>query len=119
MSNQQTAPLRVVGGQAQPEQAPATKPTKHVIKYELHGFPIETTCYGKAEVITGLVEKLRASGAVPPAQGATNAATKTGGQSKTPSCPLHRIPMKESRKKGTYFCPKKDEDTGDYCDEKA
>lgn len=44
-------------------------------------------------------------------------AASNGGGGGVPNCPTHGTPMKESRKPGTYFCPKK---VGEgYCDQKG
>ena len=35
----------------------------------------------------------------------------------TPKCPVHGTPMKESKKPGTYYCPRRV--GGGFCDQKA
>lgn len=36
-----------------------------------------------------------------------------------PSCPVHKSPMKLGRDNKTFFCPRKDSATGEWCKEKA
>lgn len=36
-----------------------------------------------------------------------------------PACPVHKQPMKLGRDGKTYFCPRKDANTGEWCKEKA
>jgi hypothetical protein len=82
------------------------------ITAELDGFPVEIEIEGKADNLKSLVERLKAIGAQPP----TGKASPSNGSA--PNCPVHHKPMKASRKPGTFYCPKRDDD-GEYCREKA
>lgn len=117
------AQLRSIDGQGQAaDKAPAVDLPIFILQAEYDGFPVTVQFHGKAEKLRATVEALKQQGATPPTRAASansQPATKTAGDGKPPKCPVHRIPMKESRKKGTFFCPKKDEDSGEYCDEKA
>lgn len=94
-----------------------TKPSKHVVHSVLDGFPVTTTVYGKAEMLTGLIQKLKAIGAQPPAQPAVPTPAKAEADG-PPICPIHHTPMKASAKPGGFFCSKKAKGGG-YCDQTA
>jgi hypothetical protein len=105
--NQQTQPTNGQGAH--------TPPTEFTLSVIYRGFPVTIKTYGKAEALDTLVSKLEQMGAEP-APVAAQAITprKPDGP---PQCPVHRVAMKESRKPGSYFCPKKTRDG--YCDETA
>jgi hypothetical protein len=89
---------------------------KFSIAASIDGFPIEVTVEGKADALRGMIDRLKAIGAQPPAvQSSTPEPTKPAG---APTCPVHGTPMKASRKPGSYFCPRQT-DAGGYCPEKA
>ena len=87
---------------------------KFIITASLDGFPISVECEGKADDLRALVARLKAIGAEPP-QAAKPEPTKAAG---APLCPVHRQPMKASRKPGSFYCPRRT-DEGDFCQEKA
>lgn len=97
-----------------------TKPSKHVVHSVLDGFPVTSTIYGKADVLTGLIQKLKAIGAQPPivAPVQTSAAASTTPDG-PPICPIHQTPMKPSAKPGGFFCSKKAKSGNGYCDQTA
>ncbi len=43
--------------------------------------------------------------------------TESASSNVVPTCPVHKTPMKASRKPDTYFCPKRNGD--EYCDQKT
>jgi hypothetical protein len=94
-------------------EKPATeaKPARFKITAELEGFAVEIELEGRADNLKAVIERLKAIGAQPP----TGKASPSNG---TPLCPIHHKPMKPSRKPGTFYCPKRDDD-GEYCREKA
>jgi hypothetical protein len=94
---------------------PAT-PAKFIVGAVLEGFPVQVEVEGKASDLRALVDRLKAIGAEPP-QVSTPAQSEPTKKS-APLCPVHRTPMKASRKPGSFFCPRQTDD-GDYCPEKA
>jgi hypothetical protein len=94
------------------------KPTRFRILAELDGFPVQVTCYGKSDVLKATVSKLKELGAVAPPVPTLSpgiVAPLATDDDAPPECPVHGTPMKESRKRGQWFCPKKDR--SGYCDE--
>lgn len=92
-----------------------SKPAKHVIQSEIAGFPVISTVYGKADVLTALIEKLKAIGATPPTRSTTPAAASAPAEpAGPPVCPIHKTKMKQGRK--GWYCSKKTAD-GEYCDQ--
>jgi hypothetical protein len=102
--------------QIQPAQldAPA-KPARFISNAEVEGFPVVIEVEGKADSLRMMIDRLKAIGAVPPA---SKPGAKTESRSGAPICPVHNLPMKPSRKPGSFFCPKRADD-GAYCKEKA
>lgn len=96
-----------------------TKPARFQIAGELEGFPFTVTFRGKADVLKATVAKLKEAGATAPRAGVSAVATAGNADAVTgpPKCPRHNAKMKESRKPGVWFCPKKDGD--DYCEHKV
>lgn len=97
-----------------------TPPTEFVLPVIYRGFAVTITTYGKAEALETLISKLEAMGAEPAptlsqSQMQTDAAQPRGANDGQPQCPIHNVAMKESRKRGSYFCPKKTRDG--YCEE--
>jgi hypothetical protein len=92
------------------EAKPEASPVTFKISATLEGFPIEISLEGKADNLKALVERLKAIGAQPPTGKAS------GGSALL--CPVHHKPMKPSRKPGTFYCPRRDED-GEYCNQRA
>src|SRR5262245_19699380 len=88
---------------------------RFTISATLRGFPITIEGEGRAGDLKIIVDRLLAAGAEPPhlAPERTDPAKKTA-----PLCPIHRSPMKASRKPGSFFCPRRTDDGG-YCPEKA
>src|SRR5215468_1441478 len=82
---------------------------KFVITATIDGFPVQVEVEGKADNLRGMIDRLKAIGACPPA--AKPEPTKASG---VPTCPTHGTPMKASRKPGSYFCPRQT-DEGGYC----
>lgn len=88
---------------------------RFTITAQLRGFPITIEGEGRAGDLKIIVDRLLAAGAEPPQTSApTPEPTKAG----APLCPVHRSPMKPSRKPGAFYCAKKAED-GEYCRETA
>ena len=106
------------GNQLQPAtgaiNAPVTMP-KYTIQAVLKGFPVAVELTGKAEALTSIVDRLIEIGATPPRSIAPTVSADAS--TETPTCPQHHAKMKESRKPGVWYCPKKDGD--DYCDYKV
>ncbi len=97
-----------------------TKPARFQIAGELEGFPFTVTFRGKADVLHATVARLKELGATAPRPGAavsTPASAGADASTEPTKCPHHRAKLKESRKPGVWFCPKKDGD--DYCDYKV
>jgi hypothetical protein len=94
-----------------PQAQPAG--TKFTITAILDGFPVTIELEGKADNLKAIVDKLKAIGAQPPASASSTAAN---GKSSAPLCPVHNTKMKASRKPGTWYCPRRDDD-GEYCRE--
>ena len=92
--------------------ATEVKPAKFKITCELEGFAVEVEAEGRADNLKALIDRLKAIGATPSKPGSTQ------DNGSAPLCPVHHKPMKPSRKPGSFFCPKRDDD-GEYCDQKA
>ena len=95
------------------QPAPACRFT---ISATLRGFPITIEGEGRAGDLKIIVDRLLAAGAEPP-QAATPAYAEPTKKT-APICPIHKTPMKASRKPGAFFCPRQTDD-GSYCVEKA
>lgn len=95
----------------------AVKPARFTITAEIDGFPVVAEIEGKADSLRAVIDRLKAIGATPPAKTVSASATATG-KPAVPVCPIHKAPMKASRKPGSFFCPKRMDD-GDYCPEKG
>jgi hypothetical protein len=91
---------------------PEPKPARFKIACELEGFAVEIEIEGKADNLKALIDRLKAIGATPGKPGSTQS------NGSAPLCPVHHKPMKPSRKPGSFFCPKRDDD-GEYCDQKT
>jgi hypothetical protein len=90
---------------------------KFSITATIDGFPIQVEVEGKADSLRGMIDRLKAIGAEPPAPASsTPEPAKAAG---VPTCPIHGTKMKASRKPGSYFCPRQAEDGAGYCPEKA
>jgi hypothetical protein len=98
---------------AQPQVA-----AKFSITCSIDGFPVSIEAEGKADNLRALVDRLKAIGAQPPAAQASTPAASEQSKKVAPICPVHRTPMKASRKPGSFFCPCRT-DEGDYCPERA
>lgn len=95
------------------QPAPAAK---FVVGAVLEGFPVQVEVEGKASDLRALVDRLKAIGAEPPSP--QNLQNIEPAKKSARLCPVHRTPMRASRKPGAWFCPRQAEDGG-YCDEKA
>jgi hypothetical protein len=97
------------------ESKQPTPAAKFVVGAVLEGFPVQVEVEGKASDLRALVDRLKTIGAQPPAaQAVQSEPTKKS----APLCPDHGMPMKASRKPGSFFCPRRTDD-GDYCPHKA
>jgi len=90
---------------------------KFSITASIDGFPIQVEVEGKADALRGMIDRLKAIGATPPQVQTTVQSEPT--KRSAPLCPVHRTPMKASRKPGSFFCPRQAEDGNGYCPEKA
>jgi hypothetical protein len=97
------------------QPAPACRFT---ITVSLSGFPVVIEGEGRAGDLKIIIDRLKAIGAEPPAAQVPTSATSEPTKKSAPPCPVHRTPMKASRKPGSWFCPRQTDDGG-YCDEKA
>src|SRR5262245_8386422 len=88
---------------------------KFTITATLDGFPIVIEGEGRAGDLKIIIDRRKAIGAEPPA---VQASTPEPTKKSAPLCPVHRTPMKASRKPGSFFCPRRTDD-GDYCPEKS
>ena len=96
-------------------QTTVQKPAQFDITFELEGFPVVAHVEGKAESLMAMVKRLKEIGAKPPTITAPVAAPAASASSAArPTCPTHGAKLKESRKPGEWYCPKKDGD--EYCD---
>lgn len=88
---------------------------------DAQGFRDRLTLYpGTSEAqIDALLKKASAARLALKNSGATAPTPAVAPAAKVPMCPVHHKKMKESRKPGTWFCPVKDPDTDEYCDEKV
>jgi hypothetical protein len=88
---------------------------KFTITAMVSGFPVEISGEGRAGDLKLIIDRLLSIGAEPPqsSQPAIIAPTKAA-----PLCPAHGMPMKASRKPGSWFCPRQT-DEGGYCPHKA
>src|SRR5262245_35393844 len=93
-----------------------TPQTKFTIQATLDGFPIVLEGEGRAGDLRLIIDRLKSIGAEPPQMPTLTTSEPT--TKTTPVCPIHRQPMKASRKPGSFFCPRRT-DTGDFCPEKA
>lgn len=95
------------------------KPARFTISAMIDGFPVQVEVEGRADNLRAMIDRLKAIGVEPP-QSSTPAQAAQGEPTKksAPVCPLHRTPMKASRKPGSFFCPRRADD-GDFCPEKA
>lgn len=84
----------------------------------LSGFPVTIEGEGRAGDLKVIIDHLKSIGAEPPVAQASSPAQSEPTKKSAPLCPIHRTPMKASRKPGAWFCPKRTDD-GDYCPEKA
>ena len=89
---------------------------KFIVAATLDGFPVQIEVEGRAGDLRALVDRLKAIGAEPPRSQAPAQPEPT--KKTAPICPIHKTPMKASRKPGTYFCPRQADDGG-YCPHKA
>jgi hypothetical protein len=95
---------------------PAPAGARFTITASIDGFPVSIEVEGKADVLRAMIDRLKAIGAEPPAP--QNLQTSEPTKKSAPFCPVHRAPMKASRKPGSFFCPRQTDDGG-YCNEKA
>jgi hypothetical protein len=82
------------------QQAHAT----FTITATIDGFPVQVEVEGKADALRGMIDRLKAIGATPPAPQNLQSPepTKAAG---APLCPTHNTPMAPSTKRpGTYYC---------------
>lgn len=93
---------------------------RFTITATLDGFPIVIEGEGRAGDLKIIIDRLKSIGAEPPAVAQPISALTVGEPTKksAPVCPVHRTPMKASRKPGAWFCPRRTDD-GDFCPEKA
>jgi hypothetical protein len=90
---------------------------KFTVTASIDGFPVQVEVEGKADALRGMIDRLKAIGAQPPAQTPVQPEpTKAAG---VPLCPVHGTKMKASRKPSSFFCPRQAEDGAGYCPEKA
>ncbi len=90
------------------------KEPTHKIIYNLMGFPVETTVEGKADTLKALLKRILEIGGTPAAVPAT---TSSPEKPNTPKCVQHKSPMKRGRK--GWYCPRRNENTGEFCEETA
>ena len=96
----------------------AAPTAKFIIQATLDGFPIVIEGEGRAGDLRVIVDRLKAIGAEPPQSAIRNPQSDEPAKKSAPTCPIHRTPMKASRKPGSFFCPRRTDD-GDFCPEKA
>ena len=87
---------------------------KFVISVSIDGFPVQVEVEGKADALRGMIDRLKAIGALPPASTIKSQIEPTNED--TPVCEFHGK-MKPSNY-GGYFCPKKMGD-GSHCKSKG
>jgi hypothetical protein len=80
----------------------------------IDGFPVTISVEGKADALRGMIDRLKAIGATPPAVLPSNTAPPT--DESAPTCEFHGK-MKRSNH-GGFYCPRKMGD-GSYCKSKA
>lgn len=114
-------------GESPAPAAPSQVPPAQVVVHYLSqaGFEFELTFYGATGVAAldqaaAAEKRLVAMGAKPmplaaPSQASTAPSQKGGEPGPAPKCPEHRSPMKWSKGKKEWYCPRKD-DYGEYCD---
>ncbi|MGH9751852.1 MAG: hypothetical protein ACREA2_03635 [Blastocatellia bacterium] len=93
---------------------PAPASAKFTITAGIDGFPVTVEVEGKADSLRVMIDRLKTIGAQPPVAIQSEQALPAG----IPLCPVHKAPMKPSRKPGKFYCAKKAED-GEYCRETA
>lgn len=111
-----TGQLRIEKGNSQSETVPAPLP-QYTVNVILDGFPVKVETSGRADHLVNFIAKLRDAGATPPAW-ATATTPRTPEAPHVPICPDHNKEMKESRKPGKFYCPRKLDDGG-YCKRQA
>jgi len=88
---------------------------KFVITASIDGFPIQVEVEGKADALRGMIDRLKAIGAVPPSLFG-NSKSGESEQTDAPVCEFHGK-MKASNH-GGWFCSRKMGD-GSYCKSKS
>jgi hypothetical protein len=84
------------------------------INATIDGFPVQITVEGKADVLRGMIDRLKAIGATPPVENSLTMVNKIS-TADAPICEYHGA-MRQGRH--GWFCPKKMGD-GSYCKSKA
>lgn len=85
------------------DKQPAPTDAKFTITVSIDGFPVTVEVEGKADSLRAMIDRLKAIGAEPP-QSSTPAPEPA--KKAAPVCPVHRTPMKASKKPGSWFCPR-------------
>jgi hypothetical protein len=88
---------------------------KFSITASIDGFPITVEVEGKADALRGMIDRLKAIGATPPA---SQPMKPEPTNEDAPVCEFHGKMKASSARPGTFFCPKKMGD-GSYCKSKA
>jgi hypothetical protein len=86
---------------------------KFIISCQIDGFNVQVEVEGKADILRGMIDRLKAIGAQPPAIKSPTGDLK---DDDAPVCEFHGKMRQGNR--GGYFCPKK-MGNGEYCKSKA